>query len=76
MQIIISLDAFDTLSIRVGVNTGKSIILLLLVHITPSLLPILNHNLIVIVIYYREKGGAYGGGAKHGNGIFSFFSYR
>ncbi|XP_019848663.1 PREDICTED: presequence protease, mitochondrial-like isoform X1 [Amphimedon queenslandica] len=24
----------------------------------------------------REKGGAYGGGAKHGNGIFSFFSYR
>ncbi|XP_041378980.1 LOW QUALITY PROTEIN: presequence protease, mitochondrial-like [Gigantopelta aegis] len=24
----------------------------------------------------REKGGAYGGGARHGDGIFSFFSYR
>jgi len=24
----------------------------------------------------REKGGAYGGGARSGNGIFSFFSYR
>jgi Zn-dependent M16 (insulinase) family peptidase len=24
----------------------------------------------------REKGGAYGGGAKHGDGVFSFFSYR
>jgi len=24
----------------------------------------------------REKGGAYGGGARHSGGIFSFFSYR
>ena len=24
----------------------------------------------------REKGGAYGGGARYGSGIFSFYSYR
>lgn len=24
----------------------------------------------------REKGGAYGGGAKMGGGLFSFYSYR
>lgn len=24
----------------------------------------------------REKGGAYGGGAKMGGGLFTFYSYR
>ncbi len=28
------------------------------------------------LFYYREKGGAYGSGAKVGQNIFSFFSYR
>lgn len=33
-------------------------------------------NVFCYLIFFREKGGAYGGGAKHGKGIFSFYSYR
>ena len=28
------------------------------------------------MFFYREKGGAYGGGASGGDGVFTFFSYR
>ena len=27
-------------------------------------------------LFFREKGGAYGSGAKIGGSVFSFFSYR
>ena len=36
-----------------------------------------SHRLVTVVLdYFREKGGAYGSGAKIGGNVFSFFSYR
>lgn len=39
-------------------------------------LPYLKLNPHNCLIDFREKGGAYGSGAKQGDSVFSFFSYR